>query len=120
MKRFFLILTVLFACGSFCAAAPSELDIYNELNIYINARYYPGVIEQSELLEKNYPESVFIISARIARGQAQRQKKLSGPCFLLCGLVPTSMLNAGIILDRLIIMTETILRRFLHFIQPAI
>ncbi|MBR5402458.1 MAG: tetratricopeptide repeat protein [Treponema sp.] len=71
MKRFFLILAVLFACCSFCAAAPSELDIYNELNIYINARYYPGVIEQSELLEKNYPESVFIISARIARGQAQ-------------------------------------------------
>ena len=49
---------------------PSELDLYNELNIYSNAKYYPGVIEQAELLEQNYPESVFIVAARIAKGQA--------------------------------------------------
>ena len=48
----------------------SELDIYNELNIYTNAEYYPGVLEQAELLETNYPQSVFIVSARIAKGQA--------------------------------------------------
>jgi len=48
----------------------SELDIYNELNICANAKYYPGIIEQSELLEKNYPQSVFIVAARIAKGQA--------------------------------------------------
>ncbi len=48
----------------------SELDIYNELNIYTNAEYYPGVLEQAELLETSYPQSVFIVSARIAKGQA--------------------------------------------------
>ena len=48
----------------------SELDIYNELNIYSNAEYYPGVIEKAEQLEQNYPESVFIVTARIAKGQA--------------------------------------------------
>ena len=48
----------------------SELDIYNELNIYSNAEYYPGVLEQAELLEQNYPESVFIVTALIAKGKA--------------------------------------------------
>ena len=51
-------------------AQTSELDIYNNLNIYSNAGYYPGVIEQAEKLEQNYPESVFIVTARIAKGQA--------------------------------------------------
>ena len=51
-------------------AVPSELDLYNDLNIYSNAGYYPGVIVQAEQLEANYPESVFIVEARIAKGQA--------------------------------------------------
>ena len=59
-------LAAFLAAGSFA----SELDIYNELNIYTNAEYYPGVIEKAEQLEKNYPESVFIVTARIAKGQA--------------------------------------------------
>ncbi len=59
-------LAAFLAAGSFA----SELDIYNELNIYSNAEYYPGVIEKAEQLEKNYPESVFIVTARIAKGQA--------------------------------------------------
>ncbi len=49
---------------------PSELDIYNEINIFSNAKYYPGVIEQTELLEKLYPQSVFIVSARIEKANA--------------------------------------------------
>ena len=57
----------LFAQGS---SAPSELDIYNEINIYSNAKYYPGVIEQTELLEKNFPGSVFIVPARIEKANA--------------------------------------------------
>ncbi|MBP5602174.1 MAG: tetratricopeptide repeat protein [Treponema sp.] len=59
-------LAAFLAAGGFA----SELDIYNELNIYSNAEYYPGVIEKAEQLEKNYPESVFIVTARIAKGQA--------------------------------------------------
>ena len=74
MKRIFLSifsLVLMLVCVNSIYAVPTELEIYNELNIFSNARYYPGVIEQAELLEKNYPESVFIISARIAKGQAQ-------------------------------------------------
>ncbi len=52
------------------ASAPSELDIYNEINIYSNAKYYPGVIEQTELLEKNFPGSVFIVPARVEKANA--------------------------------------------------
>ena len=52
------------------ALASTELDIYNEINIYSNAKYYPGVIEQAELLEKNYPGSVFIVPARIEKANA--------------------------------------------------
>ena len=52
------------------SSKPTELDIYNNLNIYTNAGYYPGVVVQAELLENNYPESVFIVEARIAKGQA--------------------------------------------------
>ena len=73
MKRIFLVFTfflVTFFLWAQTSSVPSELDIYNELNIYSNAGYYPGVIVQAELLEKNYPESVFIVDARIAKGEA--------------------------------------------------
>ncbi len=63
----FLCTTLLWAQTS---SKPAELDIYNNLNIYSNAGYYPGVVVQAELLENNYPESVFIVEARIAKGQA--------------------------------------------------
>ena len=52
------------------SSTSSELDLYNDLNIYSNAGYYPGVVVQAEQLEANYPESVFIVQARIAKGQA--------------------------------------------------
>lgn len=73
MKKLFLSffsLIIMFIGGNTVYAVSSELEIFNELNIYTNARYYPGVIEQAELLENNYPESVFIVTARIAKGQA--------------------------------------------------
>lgn len=73
MKRHVFIVTLLL-CATFLwaqgASKPAELDIYNNLNIYSNAGYYPGVVVQAELLENNYPESVFIVEARIAKGQA--------------------------------------------------
>lgn len=72
-KKFLLIVSALLFLGAGASklfAAPSELDIYNNLNIYSNAGYYPGVVVQAELLENNYPESVFIVEARIAKGQA--------------------------------------------------
>ena len=73
IKKFILAVSalLLFEAGaSKLFAVPSELDIYNDLNIYTNAGYYPGVIVQAEQLENNYPESVFIVEARIAKGQA--------------------------------------------------
>ena len=73
MKRHVFIFTLLL-CATFLwaqvSSKPAELDIYNNLNIYSNAGYYPGVVVQAELLENNYPESVFIVEARIAKGQA--------------------------------------------------
>ena len=71
-KIIFAVSILLFLCfvSSSLYAQTSELDIYNNLNIYSNAGYYPGVIEQAEKLEQNYPESVFIVTARIAKGQA--------------------------------------------------
>ena len=64
---FFLVTSFLWGQTS---SVPSEIDIFNDLNIYSNAGYYPGVIVQAQLLEDNYPESVFIVDARIARGEA--------------------------------------------------
>ena len=71
-KNLFVVLgLLLFGAGSASLfAVPSELELYNDLNIYSNAGYYPGVIVQAEQLEQNYPESVFIVEARIAKGQA--------------------------------------------------
>ena len=64
MKRHVFIFTLLL-CATFLwaqvSSKPAELDIYNNLNIYSNAGYYPGVVVQAELLENNYPESVFIV-----------------------------------------------------------
>ena len=72
MKKIAFLFTLL--CTTFLWAkgtsTPSELDLYNDLNIYSNAGYYPGVIIQAEQLEENYPESVFVVEARIAKGQA--------------------------------------------------
>ena len=72
-KKFLFAVLILLLLGAGTAsvfAVPSELDLYNDLNIYSNAGYYPGVIVQAEQLEQNYPESVFIVDARIAKGQA--------------------------------------------------
>ena len=70
-KKIIIILSLTgFLLSPLMAEVPSELELYNELNIYSNAKYYPGVIEEAEKLEKNYPQSVFIVTARIAKGQA--------------------------------------------------
>ena len=73
-KNIYSILLITFlSCLSLWAqntAQPSEIDIYNELNIYANAKYYPGVIEQAELLEKKFPGSVFIVPARVEKANA--------------------------------------------------
>lgn len=67
---FIVLFPGMMAVWSQNSTEPSELDIYNELNIYSNAQYSPGVLEQAELLENNYPQSVFIVPARISKGQA--------------------------------------------------
>ena len=66
----FIIIVTILPVFSQTEGQASELEIYNELNIYTNAEYFPGVLEQAELLESNYPQSVFIVSTRIAKGQA--------------------------------------------------
>ena len=76
MKKLTVLLLIsffsAFGMGLFAqtASVPAELDIYNEINIYSNAKYYPGVIEQTELLEKNYPGSVFIVPSLIEKANA--------------------------------------------------
>ncbi len=47
-----------------------EINLYSEINTYINQGYYPGVIEKVEQMEKKYPESVFIIPARLSKSEA--------------------------------------------------
>ena len=72
-KIYSIFLIIFLSCLALWAqntAQPSEIDIYNELNIYANAKYYPGVIEQAELLEKKFPGSVFIVPARVEKANA--------------------------------------------------
>ncbi len=66
----FFVLPALLTAQVQTDAKNSELELYNELTIFSNANYYPGILEKAELLEKEYPQSVFIINARILKGRA--------------------------------------------------
>ena len=48
----------------------TEISIYNEIISYKNTGYYPGVVDRTDFLKKNYPESVFINPALVLKGEA--------------------------------------------------
>ncbi|MCQ2575265.1 MAG: tetratricopeptide repeat protein [Treponema sp.] len=72
MKKLLLTLTCL-ATGIFCfgqSQSNVEIRLYNEINSFFNAGYYPGVIDQVEQLEKQFPDSVFIIPSLLEKSEA--------------------------------------------------
>ena len=48
----------------------TEISIYNEIISYKITGYYPGVVDRTDFLKKNYPESVFINPALVLKGEA--------------------------------------------------
>ena len=71
-KIFFVLLFSVFfrLYASGISTNESEISLYNEINSYFNTEYYPGVVEKTELLEKHFPESVFINPALILKAEA--------------------------------------------------
>ena len=45
----FIIILITFPVFAQVEGQTTELEIYNELNIYTNAKYFPGVLEQAEI-----------------------------------------------------------------------
>ena len=71
-KIFFVLLFSVFfrLYASGISTNESEISVYNEINSYFNTEYYPGVVEKTELLEKHFPESVFINPALILKAES--------------------------------------------------
>ncbi|MCQ2587971.1 MAG: tetratricopeptide repeat protein [Treponema sp.] len=72
MKTKFL-LPVIFLLSFFVfsqEATSSEIALYREINTYISNGYYPGVIEKVEKMEKEFPESVFIVPSLLSKSEA--------------------------------------------------
>jgi lipopolysaccharide biosynthesis regulator YciM len=72
MKR--LLLTLLLA-PAFCfaqtaAQAETDIQIYNEVRQSYSNGFYPGVVSAADNLNRNFPESSFIHSALVYKGEA--------------------------------------------------
>lgn len=71
MKKTFLLFTLLAGlCTALFAAPVSDVALYNEINLAFTNKYYPGTVDKAELLEKQYPDSVFVIPALAYKGDA--------------------------------------------------
>ena len=75
MKRIAFFVFYLLCCITLFAqsagnADSTEISIYNEITSYNTTGYYPGVVERTDFLKKNYPESVFITPAFVLKGEA--------------------------------------------------
>ena len=71
MKKTFLLFTLFFGiCTSIFAAPVSDVALYNEINLAFKNKYYPGTVDKAEQLERQYPDSVFLIPALACKGDA--------------------------------------------------
>ena len=75
MKRITFFVFYLLCCITLFAqsagnADSTEISIYNEITSYNTTGYYPGVVDRTDFLKKNYPESVFITPALVLKGEA--------------------------------------------------
>ena len=75
MKRITFFVFYLLCCITLFAqsagnADSTEISIYNEITSYNTTGYYPGVVDRTDFLKKNYPESVFITPAYVLKGEA--------------------------------------------------
>lgn len=73
MKRFFLFNIIFFFILNFSFSqnvSDSEMKIVHDLNSAYNSEFYPGVLENTEKLEKNYPQSAFLINAICKKGES--------------------------------------------------
>lgn len=70
-KSIFILFSLLLSVsGTVWAASKSDIALYNEINLSYQNGYYPGTVDLVELLEKSYPESAFVDSALICKGNA--------------------------------------------------
>ncbi len=73
MKRILLIAYIfLLSFYSIFAqtVADTEVSIYNDVVSSFNSGFYPGTVEKVSLLEQYYPQSSYLLQARLKKGQA--------------------------------------------------
>jgi TPR repeat protein len=71
MKLKLFIILSLFSCNLFASDFfNEELKLYNELTSAFDTGFYPGCVEKTEILEQKYPESTFLISSRLKKGES--------------------------------------------------
>lgn len=73
MKKTLLFFTLVLTLCSFAVAkdfGDSEISIYNEVTAAFETGFYPGAVEKANLLQKEYPDSVFVLQALVQKGEA--------------------------------------------------
>ena len=70
MKRV-LVIFILLISSAFCfARADSDVQLFNEIKQAFSNGFYPGTVSAAEELQKSFPESSFIHSALVYKGEA--------------------------------------------------
>ena len=73
MKKTVIFFTIVLSLWSVVFAmdfAESEISIYNEVTSAFDTGFYPGAVEKANLLQKEYPDSVFVLPALVQKGEA--------------------------------------------------
>ncbi len=73
MKKTLAIFTFFLIFSSFAFSkdfTQSEISIYNEVTAAFDTGFYPGAVEKANLLESEYPDSVFVLPALVQKGEA--------------------------------------------------
>lgn len=73
MKKTFLLFTIGLFFSSIMYSENflnSEISIYNEVSSAFEIGFYPGTVEKANLLQKLYPDSVFVLPSLVKKGES--------------------------------------------------
>ena len=71
MKKFITVISAIFMSAAvFSAGYETDVSIYNELSASYNSGFYPGAVQLAERLSSEFPESAYIGSALVMKGES--------------------------------------------------
>ena len=70
MKKYFVLFLIFMSALCFAQNADSDLQLYNEVRQSFDSGFYPGTVSAADQLQKSFPDSSFLPSALVFKGEA--------------------------------------------------